>query len=262
MKILHVGNPSGIASIMANMCTKLGHESVVITDDVEEWDHGEYYGNLATCSSSGILKKIIIHTEQNYDHIVYHDRYDIASDLDYLHIPSSFMFHDNMLRLDPDMYMHVDNLESIDNLFVISQDLLKYAHTAILLPTPVDLDLFKAYNSEDRLEMAVCLVRKCYIRNANEITKDLDPMVLVTDKMDNRKRYRDMPEFLNGFKYYHDIKFQATDPPMVLPEFTQTGLQALACGVAVCNNGIWFYKFPMVHSDELVCKEFISVLLE
>ena len=249
MKILHVGNPSGIASIMANMCTKLGHESVVINDGDEDWDHGEYYGNLATCSSSGILRKIISHTEQNYDHIVYHDRYDIASDLDYLHIPSSFMFHDNMLRLDPDMYMHVDNLESIDNLFVISQDLLKYAHTAILLPTPVDLDLFKAYNSEDRLEMSVCPVRRCYIRNANELTKDLEPMVLVTDKMDNLKRYKDM-------------KFQATDPPMVLPEFTQAGLQALACGVAVCNNGIWFYKFPMVHSDEWVCKEFISVLLE
>tara|TARA_R110002167_G_scaffold3558_2_gene17208 strand:+ start:49 stop:351 length:303 start_codon:yes stop_codon:yes gene_type:complete len=94
------------------------------------------------------------------------------------------------------------------------------------------------------------------------ITDKEENIVLVADRLENARSYQDMPEFLNNLKFYYDIKFQPTYPPMVIPELSQTALEALACGVAVWSNGIWFTKFPDIHSDEWTCKEFISVLLE
>ena len=263
LKILHVGDMAGSASITANMCSILGHPSVVITDDNNDiWDHGDYYNNVAHCTSNKIMLDVVRETGKTYDHIVYHDRYTEALELDELHIPSSFMFHGNQLRQNPDIYNHVDSLESIDNMFVTTEDLLKYAPTAELFHRPVDLDLFHVDPEVDSMDMGLCLTQERYIKECNTMTAEAEQMVLVADRVSNVRPYKDMPAFLSSFKYYYDIKFQPTHPPMVIPELSQTGLQALACGVAVWSNGIWFYKFPEIHSDEWACKEFISVLEE
>lgn len=266
MNILHIGDVSGSAAITANMCTKLNHNSVVITDyDVDMWDHGEYYNNTVYVDNTVLLKDSVRSMAHEFDHFVYHDRYDIASDLDELHIDSSFMFHGNMLREAPEMYNHVDNLESIDNLFVTTEDMLKYAPTANLFHKPVDLDIFRIYEDIQRIDMGLCLTPERYIKECNILTADEEQVILVADRIKNKRPYKEMPVFLNGFKYYYDVKYQPTvdqQPPMLIPELSQTGLQALACGCAVWSNGIWFYKFPEIHSDEWSCKEFISVLHE
>jgi len=263
MKILHIGDNSGIASITANMCSRLGHPSVVLTDSSDDiWDHGDYYDNTASCKSSSTLMQVIRQTVDKYDHIVYHNKFAVAAQLDDLHIPSSFMFHGNVLRQEPNLYYHVDSLESIDNLFVTTGDQLKYASTAELFRRPVDLDLFVMDHKSERTDIGMCLTQRCYMNEVKAITDMEENVILVADRAENMRSYQDMPEFLNNLKYYYDIKFQPTQPPMVIPELSQTGLEALACGVAVWSNGIWFTKFPDVHSDEWTCKEFISVLLE
>jgi hypothetical protein len=262
MNILHIGDMAGSASITANMCTKLGHPSVVLLDgDRDAWDHSEYYNNAVYCKSKSIVK-VVNELGDRYDHIVYHDRFKLAAELDHLHIPSSFMFHGNMLRQAPDLYHHVDSLESIDNLFVTTEDLLKYAPTAELFHRPVDLDLFHVDYDIKRTDIALCLTQERYIESINKLTKDEEHIILVADRVKNTRRYQDMPAFLNTFKYYYDVKYQPTHPPMIIPELSQTGLQALACGLAVWSNGAWFHQFPEIHSDEWACKEFISVLLE
>ena len=263
MKILHIGDMAGSAAITSNMCSKLGHPSVVIVDDaIDAWDHGAYYDNTAFCKNADTLMKVVRQTIDKYDHIVYHDKFAIAAQLDDLHVPSSFMFHGNMLRQEPSLYNHVDSLESIDNLFVTTGDLLKYAPTAELFNRPVDLDLFVMDPKSVRTDIGMCLTQRRYFSEVNAITNKEENIVLVADRIENVRSYSDMPEFLNNLKFYYDIKFQPTHPPMIIPELSQTGLQALACGVAVWSNGVWFTKFPDIHSDELTCKEFISVLLE
>ena len=263
LNILHVGDMAGSAAITSNMCSKLDNPSVVITDDkVDAWNHGDYYQNTVRCKTTDVMIQIIKATIDNYDHVVYHDRFDIAAELDELHVDSSFMFHGNMLRQAPEMYNHVDNLESIDNLFVTTEDLIKYAPTAELFHRPVDLDMFTINPNADRLDMGLCLTQERYIKECNILTADEEQVVLVADRVKNIRSYSEMPEFLNGFKYYYDIKYQPTHPPMLIPELSQTGLQALACGCVVWSNGIWFTKFPEINSDEWACKEFISVLEE
>jgi len=262
-KILHVGDMAGTASVTANMCSRLGSPSVVISDNNNDvWDHGDHYENVAKCESNDIMLQVIRDTADKYDHIVYHDRFDEAASLDDMHIPSSFMFHGNQLRQNPVLYNHVDALESIDNLFVTTEDLIKYAPTAELFHRPVDLDLFTIDTKVDRIDMGICLTQERYIKECNTMTADAEHMVLVADRVKNVRSYNEMPAFLNGFKYYYDIKFQPTHPPMVIPELSTTALQALACGCLVWSNGIWITKFPEIHSDEWACKEFISVLEE
>lgn len=263
MKILHVGDMAGMASITANMCSRLGHESVVLVDDKTDiWDHGDHYKNTLHFKTTEELYESIRLVGSHYDHIVYHDRLDAAVKMDDLHVPASYMFHGNMLRQNPDLYHHIDSLESIDNLFVSTEDLLKYAPTAEYFHRPVDLDLFHLDRKIERVDMGICLTQKRYIELCNEMVKDAEHMVLVADRVENVRPYKDMPAFLNSFKYYYDIKFQPTHPPMVIPELSHTALQALACGNPVWSNGIWFTKFPEIHSDEWACKEFISVLEE
>jgi hypothetical protein len=263
LNILHVGDMAGSAAITSHMCSKLDYPSVVITDDKTDiWDHGEYYQNTVKCKTTDVMVEVIKDTIDQYDHIVYHDRFDIAAILDDLHVDSSFMFHGNMLRQAPDLYHHVDSLESIDNLFITTEDLKKYAPTAELFHRPVDLDLFYMDTKADRLDMGLCLTQERYMKECNILTVDAEKMVLVADRVKNTRPYSEMPAFLNGFKYYYDIKYQPTHPPMMIPELSQTGLQALACGCAVWSNGIWITKFPEIHSDEWACKEFISVLEE
>lgn len=257
MNILHIGDHSGVAAVTSNMCTRLGHPSVVVVGKADRWNHGDYYKNTLHVKH---LLKVLEATIEDYDHVVYHDSYNMAAELDHFHIPSSFMFHGNELRDNPDIGMDVDNLESIDNLFVTTEDLMKYAPTAELFRRPIDLDLFVSDHTSKRLDMGVCLTDKCYMIPASNMTDISDRVVLVADRGENIRSYDKMPDFLNSLKYYYDIKFKPTSPPMVIPDLSMTGLQALACGVAVWSNGIWFTKFPEVHSDEWVCKEFISVL--
>jgi len=263
MNILHVGDVSGVASIMSNMCNRLGHPSVVLLDDsFDPWKHGDHYNNTAYCSSSDILQKVVRASKNKYDHIIYHNRYGAAAHLDDMHIPSSFMFHGDILRQTPELYHFVDSLESIDNLFVLEGGMKKYAPTAELFHKPVDMDFFTINPDSQRTEMALCFTHKEYLDYVNSITQDEEMLVLVADKATNIRTYAEMPAFLNTFKYYYDIKFHDNKNPIMIPELSQTGLQALACGAAVWSNGIWLNKFPDIHSDEWSCKQFLSVLLE
>lgn len=253
---------AGSASITSHMCTKLGHPSIVLVDDhVDAWDHGEYYQNTIRVKPNEDLIGAIKKMRDSFDHIVYHDRVTIAKELDSLHIPSSYFFHGNDLRQQPKIYDVVWSMESIDNIFVTTEDLLQYAPEAYFFRRPVDLDLFK-FKKMDKITGALCMTQERYYDEVVEITKDFDLPVQIVDRVNHRVRYKDMPLLLNSYRCYYDIKFQPKHPPVVIPELSQTALQALACGTNVFSNGVLFTKFPEEHSDENACREFISVLEE
>lgn len=262
MNILHVGDNAGLASVTAHMCTKLGHPSIVLVDEhVDVWDHGKYYENTITTKPHENVIGAIKNMKETFDHIVYHDRVTIAKELDCLHIPSSYFFHGNDLRQQPKLYDVVYSLESIDNVFVTSEDLLQYAPQGTLFRKPVDLDLFKFKNC-DKISGALCMTQEKYYDKVLEITTGFDLPVQIVDRFSHRVSYQDLPMLLNSYRCYFDIKFHSDDPPVVVPELSQTALQSLACGTNVFSNGVLFTKFPEEHSDEYTCREFISVLEE
>ena len=250
---------AGCAAITANMCTKLGHESKVIQDiNVNTFSHGDYYNNTLMVNNLPESVEAII---DKYDHIVYHDMLDCAVSLDSKHIESSYMFHGNMLRQQPKLYDRVSELESIDNIFVTTADLLQYAPDAEYFVRPVDMNLFKPLDIP-RKPVPLCLTQERYIQTI----KDCVPLVseqgvFIIDRVKNTIKYEDMPKVLSSFTGYIDFKYQPTHPPTQIQEMSQTGLQALACGIPVLTYDGWVNTLQPSHFDENTCKEFIRVIL-
>ena len=262
MKILHIGDKSGIASVTSNMCTKLGHPSIVVVDNnADIWDHGEYYENTIIVNPNEDIAHAVSKMKGKFDHIVYHDRVTLAKKLDKLHIPSSYMFHGNELKEQEKLYDTVYSLESMDNVFVTNESMLDYAPQADLFRTPVDLDLFK-FDDCDKISGALCFTEDRHYEKVLDITKDFELPVQIIDRVNHKITYSQMPEILNSYRCYYDIVFNIKKQNAVVPELSQTGLEALACGTNVYSNGVLFTKFPEEHSDELTCREFISVLKE
>jgi hypothetical protein len=246
LKVLHIGDHAGSAAITANMCTKLGHPSVVtVVKGTIKGDHGDYYGNVAQCDTEDVLVKVVENLGGEYDHIIYHDYFKLAAELDYLNIPSSYMFHGSQLKGNPTLFRKVNELENILHTFVTSQDLLKYALTSTLFIRPVDMDLFHPMDVE-REDVGLCLTFKKFMDDCRSIIDYEEDDVTVVDRVKNHTHY--------------DIKFQS-NPHYLIPEMSTTGLQALACGTPVWSNSQWFNSFPMQHSDEIVCANFLNMLM-
>jgi hypothetical protein len=262
MKILHVGDQAGLGSITANMCSKLGHPSVVtvVKGTRDSWDHGSYYQNVAECKDEDTLVKVIHNLDGDYDHIIYHDYFKLAQELDSLNIPSSYMFHGNQLRQQPTLFDKVNELENIIHTFVTTADLLKFALTATLFERPIDMDLFHSMDIE-REDTGLCLTQDRFIQECRSIIDYEQDEVTVVDRVTYQTHYADMPKLLNSVRSYYDIKFQPTHPPYIIPEMSTTGLQALACGTPVWSNQQWFNSFPMQHSDEVTCANFLNMLM-
>ena len=258
MRILHLGDQAGSAALLSHECSRLGHPSHVIQDDsIETFYHGKYYKNTVYCDIQDIIKN-----EHDYvNHVVYHDQFALAQIHNHLHIPSSYIFHGNMLRQDPSKFETIANLESIENIFVTTEDMLEYAPGAELFTRPVDMDLFRPMDLVKH-NVPLCLTQARYFEVIRRIYNGGTGMFLV-DRIKNLTSYRFMPMLLNSYRGYIDLKFQPTHPPTLIPELSQTGLQALACGIPVVGWNMSIHRvLPKRHYAENVAREFIRVLQE
>ena len=261
MKILHVGDMAGSAAITANRCNQLGHTSTVIQDEsIDTYKHGLYYDNTLYVPKNDMEMAIEAAMDAvGYDHIVYHDQFKLAEKLDSKGIPSSYMFHGNMLRQNQKLYEDVKALNSIKTIFVSTDDLKLFAPDAVVFVRPVDLTMFRNLNYQ-RKDIGLCLTQDRYKQVILDMQLGNETGIFIVDRIANKIRYEDMPKILNGYTYYYDVKFQPTHPPSLIPSMSQTGLQALACGVAVWSNGVWHYRFPDEHNDETSALLFIKAI--
>lgn len=251
---------AGSAAITSNICTQLGHPSTVIQDiNINTFSHGEYYCNTEFVNNLEEVVRTVMH---KYDHIIYHDMLECAVNLDNEHIPSSYMFHGNMLRQHPQLKDRVLDLESIDNIFVTTKDLLKYTPEAEMFYRPVDMNLFKPMELEHKRAAMLCLTQERYKDIIKGIARLEQKALFIKDRVKSVTPYDKMPRLLNSFTGYLDYKYQPTHPPTQIPELSQTGLQALACGIPVLAWDGWHSVLEKEYYDENSAQEFIRVLLE
>jgi len=263
MKILHVGDQAGVAAVMANICTKLGHDSIVLQDDnIDTFRIGEFYSNTEYFKSIKDIKKRVEKIGSNFDHIIYHDQLELASQLDNLHISSSYVFHGNLLRQKPQLYGFMRELESVDNVFVTTADMFAYAPEALPFPRPVDRELFTKDEMCRKYETGLCLTQQRYFEYIKDLIRGrVDLGIFLVDRVINRIAYNEMPKVLNGYRGYYDFKFQPTHPPTLIPEASLTGLQALACGVPMFSNNTWYNVFPEMHDDEVAARALLKHIM-
>ena len=73
----------------------------------------------------------------------------------------------------------------------------------------------------------------------------------------NRIEYTDMPNFLNKYTKYFDDK--VTDYGMTCTEFSNTGLQALSCGLDVIHQGKTFKVLPKNRTSEYYIMQLLKI---
>jgi len=260
LKILHIGDQAGVAALLAFECSKLGHSSYVLQDSsIDTFRIGAYYKNTEYLDNIEQIYRIAFKSAPS--HLIYHDQYKMAETFDYMHIPSSYVFHGNMLRGDDKIYDKVLELESIDNIFVTTEDMLDYAPKAELLVRPIDVDLFRPMDIKKQT-VPLCLSQLRYFAEIRKRCRDPNGIFLI-DRFKHPITYKNMPLMLNSHKTYIDLKFRPTHPPTLIPELSMTGLQAIACGIPVIGWDSEYHEtLDRSHYAENSAREFIRVIQE
>jgi hypothetical protein len=262
MNILHVGDAAGMGAVYSNILNKLGHNSVVVTTESSQFfRHGEYYQNTKVVKNDKDLFKIVKKIGDKYDHIIYHSTLEVAQKMDSQMLPSSYVFHGNDLRQQPSRGIDVLEMDSMENVFVTTEDMIKYIDSSIVqvLSRPIDMDLF-SHQDRPRQTIGLCLSQKRYFPSIKDLLRKQELGCFMVDRVENRIDYDRMPDALSAYAGYYDFKFRPTHPPTLIPEISTTGLQALACGVPVWTNGMWYNIFPEQHNDENCALELLNHL--
>lgn len=212
MKILHVFDTAGVASLLAKEQRKLGHTSIVINmKKYDPYNITSFYNNhIYEGNKIGFVIHLIKHLQKNkYDIVHIHFLWKLALPIWLLKrdAPNSKMimhFHGTDARHNYGILGNIFrslSLSIIDHTIVATKDLLEQYPNAFYIPNPVDIDHFtyKLYDHE-------------------ESTKE------------NTNAYHYMPYRLSRLDTYHDkLKFIGQNV------LSKTALEALALGLTVID---------------------------
>lgn len=260
LSVLHIGDMAGVAAVLANETNKIkGCDSEVL--QLDTWDRyriGEYYKNTKYAKSKSELRALVIRKIDSYDHVVIHDMIDFAEDLD--GAPLSYVFHGNMLRQQPKLMKRVENISTMENIFVTTEDLLKYSDNAELLVRPVDRKLFKPKKVTS--DEAFIMISQRNLPYVKEYLKDFDVDFIIIDNYITP--YPEMPKLFSNYGVCVDIKYQPSHPPNIIrKEHSLVALQALSCGLTVYDSGYKEHStFPIAHEAKRATKEFLRIIKE
>jgi glycosyltransferase involved in cell wall biosynthesis len=255
MKILHVLNTAGVASIIAkNMDRIHGTQSQVITRKCQDKYGHTVYGKYWNYSFYSFLTRIIFEA-RNHDIIHLHDRDILIPILKkiYPNKPVIIHYHGSKIR-----YRWTERKKywrHADQIIVVTQDLLKYApENVLLVENPVDTELFQLNESQPELSA----LHMEY--GVNDLAKEIAQNRCIPLKIHNRRinpiPYTKMPELLNQYTHYIDVKWGYPEILLYPPDsFSRTGLEALACGLRVISVNQFEAKgLPEENYPEYVAK--------
>ena len=143
MRILHVWNQSGVASILAKYQRKLGHTvEVVKRDGFDPYGIEQFYGTTIYRGGALGFYRYILKKARSYDVIHIHSLWKIAP---LIRKPTVLHFHGSELRsMNPLALAMIKRLSA--KLLVSTPDLLNLLPNAEWLPNPVDTELFRPRN--------------------------------------------------------------------------------------------------------------------
>lgn len=123
----------------------------------------------------------------------------------------------------------------------------------IYLPDFIDTELFKPNGTGKGSTIIVSSNL-----DIKKSTAHIEPDTMIYN-LDNKKRikYFDMPKFLNQFTKYYDDK--VTDYGMLCTEFSNIGLQALACDLDVMHLGKKYKTLPKNKTPKSYIKQLLQI---
>jgi hypothetical protein len=175
-------------------------------------------------------------------------------------------FHGSELRnavFEPLLKKIIFEAENNSNLIIVSTpDLLEYSYErAIYLNNPIDREHFKPLISKQSVKSFFTIktnnINLNLLKNYLQIN-GFDFNLRIYDRSANPIFYSEMPNFLNKFDVYVDIRFIDNT---LLENLSKTALEALACNLKVLRHDLKIVdNFPQEHDAYSVTKKLMSII--
>lgn len=224
MRILHIWDQAGVASILAKYQRKLGHEAEVIKrEGFDDYKINRFYNSTIYQGSARGFYFYALKRSRNFDVVHVHSQVKV---IPFLSKPCVLHFHGSDLR-QAGFFGMVENWiaqEIADKILVSTPDLLSRLPKVEWLPNPVDTELFHPN------------VDACMLADAVPC------------------EYEYMPSHLCSLKFHLETKKWS---------LRKTSLEALACGIPVNWNGLIIKSpLPDQHKPEIVAERTIEIYKE
>lgn len=256
MRILHVGDASGVAHILAKFQNRTpGCEADVVLRAMDA-PHGinAYYGakewrrlpvrgsplwkrgGTSTYAVAARFVGIVNRAAGDYDVVHVHTCAELVAPIRARHPGKRIILHhhgDRLRHMDPAQRERQER--HADKVLVSTPDLREYGGHE-WAPNPVDRDLFAPRSPARNGKAAYFVIRdepretKLRLLERGGVRLDCH----LRDINERPLQYTEMPAFLAGYEYYIDIKWLPIGK--VMAALSTTGLQALAVGCKVVDH--------------------------
>jgi hypothetical protein len=292
MKILHLNDAAGVSCVLAKYQKKLGNDVKVIRVSDDKYGIYEYYKDYVQLvrQDEFVEKSLqeakyydIIHVHSSYGMIfVLRKKYGTSKKL-ILHYHGTDIrgldnfekrkreYNKNLLLLvgkiikdkikrktiNPSSLHRLAQLLS-DNVLISQKDLSRYLKNAEYIPIPIDLDHFYKNESHIKRKALLFKTQTSNIKKTLEtINKNFNFSVEVHDRISNPIKYSQMPEFLNQYELYIDIRYVNE---LLLEDLSTTSLQSLACGLRVITPQLKILDtFPLQHNPTQIVDKLLKL---
>ena len=293
MKILHLKDAAGVSCVLAKYQKKLGNDVKVISVSNDKYGIYEHYNDYVQLVRQDEFIEKSLQEAKYYDIIHVHSSYGIifvlrkkygTSKKVILHYHGTDIrglnnfdnrkreYNKNLLLLllkiikdktkrktiNPSSLHRLAQLLS-DNVLISQKDLSMYIKNAEYIPIPIDLDHFhKNENHNKRKRALLFKTETSNIKKTLEtINKNFNFSAEVHDRISNPIKYSQMPEFLNQYETYVDIRYVNE---LLLEDLSTTSLQSLACGLKVITPQLKILdSFPLQHNPTQIVDKLLKL---
>jgi len=266
LKILYIWDIGGDSYLAAKFQRKIGHEADVIKNSgYNPYGLVEFYGGkeFKTIFWVGEFYAYSILKAKRYDLIHVHCLYKMIPILRRLYPDKKIIlhYHGTDCRVTPlDKRKKAEKMS--DMVLLSTPDLKEYVPEGIYVPNPIDTELFKFKKSQSDNAFTI-LVRKNKVQLIQNYLKENNFMIdfKVHEAGLHPTPYSKMPELFHKYGIYIDLKF--TCDKSIIPTLSNTGRQALSCGLKVLNHELKLLQgLPNEHYPENVAKKLEEIYAE
>jgi len=245
MKILHIWDCAGVASILAKWQEKQGHTvKVLMRKTSDKLGISQFYGNTIDLTGKPFLD-LAFKEAKNYDVIHVHNISKIIPKLKLRYPGKKIILHFHGFTSATQKRAKICAFFA-DRVFLATEDLKSVFPKGHVIPTPIDTDHFKGMSESDK--KLSFHIRYLDLEKFKDATND--DSIEIIDREKKHIPYGVMPSFLKKYGTYYDIKYMYGN---LLHAQSKTCYEALACGLDVINwQGKRLTGLPPNHRPEIV----------
>ncbi len=257
MRVLHIWNTAGVASIMARYQKRLlGWNTWVVMRKVFDRFGLTTYGEVIDAGAKMFTARALW-MARKFDIIHVHTFDKIVPLLKMLYPRKKVILHYHGTDIRNRWREKERYWRRSDIVLVSTFDLLSGAPSHVIyLPNPVDMELFRPMPELRRQRTALHIIKREQDEDIDwvrKVARKLDLELTVIDRIKNPIPHSDLPKVLNKFEYYIDQNY--------IPALSKTALEALACKLKVVR---WDEKIieglPEEHNPENVVLELKKII--